>query len=116
MFYAAGWSALDVEPQCTLIDYQSLSGHLRNVQSEIATWDPSSSQVVDLLRYHQILKSSAAAVEIKGTEESVFVSFNITLESNPRMCVHSFWRIKFVSKIYETKDLPQIERGIWISK
>ena len=116
IFYAAGWSALDVKPQCTLADYQSLSTGLRNVQSEIATWDPSSSQVVDLLRYHQVPKSSAAAVEIKGTEESVFVSFTITLESNPRMCLNSFWRIKFSSKIYETKDLPRIERGIWISK
>jgi hypothetical protein len=116
MFYAVGWSALDAEPQSTLVNYQSLSTNLKNVQTEIATWDPTSSQVADLLRYHQIPRSPAATYEIPGTEESIFVSFTTTLESDPKVCPNRFWRIKFISEICETRNLLPVEHSTWIPK
>lgn len=113
MFYAVGWAWLDVEPSCTLVDYHTYSTSLMNVQSEIAAWDPSSYQVIDLLKYHKIPKSSAAVIKIEGSDQSLFASFAVTLETNRRLSPNKFWRIKIFTQVWDDDQIPQVSHGTW---
>jgi hypothetical protein len=115
MFYALGWSSLDVSQlQCTLVDYRSFASALNEVQSQISDWDHNRHQVLEQLVYHKIPKASAALFEIPGTKATVVVSFTPALVSDPSICRNRFWRMEFSCEVYEAEDLPQIRYGTWV--
>ncbi|KAH0557020.1 hypothetical protein GP486_005192 [Trichoglossum hirsutum] len=115
MFYAVGWSEL--EPgrlQCTLVDYRSFPIELREVQSQITTWDHDTTQVLEQLAYHRIPRSCIASFKIAGTKASAVVSLTPTLVSDLSICQNKFWRVEFSCKIYDTEKLSQIDHKGWI--
>ncbi|KAH7354882.1 hypothetical protein BKA65DRAFT_581488 [Rhexocercosporidium sp. MPI-PUGE-AT-0058] len=115
MFYAVGWSALDLgRLQCTLVDYRSFTTELNEVQSQIAAWDHDRPQVLEQLVYHKIPRSATAAFRIPGTKTSTLVSFTPTLVSDPSICQNKFWRVEFSCEVYEDENLPQTHRENWI--
>ena len=115
MFYAVGWSALDLgRLQCTLVDYRSFTTELNEVQSQIAAWDHDRPQVLEQLVYHKIPRSATAAFRIRGTKTSTLVSFTPTLVSDPSICQNKFWRVEFSCEVYEDENLPQTHRENWI--
>jgi hypothetical protein len=117
MFYAVGWSALTLSSlQCTLVDYQSFNTELNDVQSRLAAGDTDMRQVLQILIYHKIPRSSLASWKIPGTKTSALVSFTPTLISNPSICRNKFWRIEFSCKLCETDNLPRIQHEKWTLK
>jgi hypothetical protein len=115
MFYAVGWSALTLSSlQCTLVDYQSFTTQLNEVQSHLAAWDPGRRQVLKHLIYNNIPRSSLASWKIPGTKTSALISFTPTLISDPSICRNKFWRIEFSCKLCETDNLPRIQHEKWI--
>jgi hypothetical protein len=115
MFYAVGWSSLDLgRLQCTLVDYRSFATELNEVHSQIAAWDHDRLQVLEQLVYHKIPRSDSAAFGIPGTKTSILVSFRSTPVTDRSICQNKFWRIELSCKVYEDKNLPQTRQENWI--
>jgi hypothetical protein len=115
MFYALGWSSLALSSlQCTLVDYRSITTQLNEAQSHVAAWDPDRHQVLEILMYHKIPRSSFASWIIPGTKTSALVSFTPTLMSDPSICQNMFWRIEFSCNLCETDGLSRIQHENWI--
>ena len=114
MLYLVGWSSLDISHlQCTVMDYRAHATALKDLQSRIAAWDHSRSQVLDQLVYHDIPKASSAVFKIPGTKASAVVSFTPTVVNDPHICQNRFWRVEVSCEVYEEKYLPQVQHGEW---
>jgi hypothetical protein len=97
-----------------LVDYRSITTQLNEAQSHVAAWDPDRHQVLEILMYHKIPRSSFASWIIPGTKTSALVSFTPTLMSDPSICQNMFWRIEFSCNLCETDGLSRIQHENWI--
>ncbi|KAK5053351.1 hypothetical protein LTR84_002325 [Exophiala bonariae] len=114
MFYALGWSSLEVDNlQCTLVDYRSFHAALTEVQSQITSWDHDSRQVLEQLAWNKIPKCSLVTVKIAGSDCSVAISFKPTLVRDKKVCRGQFWRISFSCDVFQSGSLPHVIDEEW---
>lgn len=115
MFIVVGWSALDIERlQCSLINYQSFSTSLTELQHRLADLDYSSSSAPWYLNFYKIPKSQSVVFKDLGVNVGVSISFKPTLVTDPKICLSKFWRIEISFRSLEAEDIPQTNYEDWI--
>jgi hypothetical protein len=114
MFYAIGWSTQSSEGfQCTMVDYQSFSTELVEIQSQMNMYDLHREELHKHLMYHKIPKLSNNIFTIPETTYSIVVSFLPEKIDDPRICQKAFWRIVFSWELCKTENAPKLQIGKW---
>jgi len=114
MIYILGWSSLELEDlMCTVMDYKIHINELKEVQSQLFSWDPIRPYTRLRLKQHKIPQASAAVFKVPGEEVALVYYFEVELIYNLDVCLERYWKVKLKCKVYPVSKVPPITYGTW---
>ena len=114
MFIAAGWASERRDHlQCTLLDYQSMASDLKDLESQIVSWEHDRSQVLQELERRKIPRRSAVTFSVPGTESDVCMSFSLNRKDERAICRNWFWTLSFSYDVDVPLSEFRVNEGSW---
>ncbi|KAK0655720.1 hypothetical protein B0T16DRAFT_487185 [Cercophora newfieldiana] len=106
--FVSSWDTRGEPPQCILVDYKNHRHALTTLQPELeALLYSDHAEFADVLQDHNIPNTSAARMEIPGTDYIALVSFTSRRVSDSRLFyLDDFWEIELHCQYVPEANVP----------